>query len=251
MVSNVFCGRKEGYEELVPLFVGGEQCEAGHSFGPYIRDYHLIHICLSGCGELENAYGTHKVSAGELFVIRKGELTTYRADLGDPWKYVWIAFRGKATEAFSGERSVYQCPPELESRFCRLLEREESAPEAYMAFLYDLIYHLFAGRREKPDKLHDIRRYIRYNYMESLEVSELAARFGFDRSHLYRLFKNDYGIGIKEYITGVRMERAKEFLLGGHSVCDTAFMVGYRDEFNFSKAFKKYYGKAPSYIKGE
>ena len=58
-------------------------------------------------------------------------------------------------------------------------------------------------------------------------------------------------IGIKEYITGVRMERAKEFLLGGHSVCDTAFMVGYRDEFNFSKAFKKYYGKAPSYIKGE
>ena len=161
MTNNVFCGRKEGYHELVPLFVGGEQCASGHTFGPYIRDYHLIHVCLSGCGELENAYGVHKVSAGELFVNREGELTTYRDDLEHPWKYVWIAFRGKATEVFSGERSVYRCPPELESRLCRLLEREESAPEAYMALLYDLIYHLFAGRREKSDKLHDIRRYIR------------------------------------------------------------------------------------------
>lgn len=251
MTRNVLCGRKQEYADLVPLFAGDEKCKAGHTFGPYIRDCHLIHVCLSGCGELENAQGLHKVSAGELFVIREGEITTYRADGKNPWTYAWIAFRGKAAEAFSGERSVYSCPPEIESRLCHLIEKGESAPEAYMALLYDLIYRLFEGGRQKSDKLHDIRRYIRYNYMESMEVAELAKRFGFDRSHLYRLFKCDYGIGIKEYITQVRMERAKEFLLGGHSVCDTAFMVGYRDEFNFSKAFKKYYGKAPSYIKGE
>ncbi len=47
-----------------------------------------------------------EVSAGELFVIREGERTAYRADLKDLWKYAWIAFRGKAPSYIKGE---YKC----------------------------------------------------------------------------------------------------------------------------------------------
>ena len=53
-------------------------------------------------------------------------------------------------------------------------------------------------------------------------------------------------IGIKEYITEVRMKNAKRFLSEGASVSKCAAMVGYDDEFNFSRAFKRQVGLSPS-----
>ena len=81
--------------------------------------------------------------------------------------------------------------------------------------------------------------------MKDISAGGIARDFGFDRSHLYRIFKERYGTGIKSHITEVRMARAKGLLLLGHSVSDTAYMVGFHDEFNFSKAYKKYFGYSP------
>ena len=41
----------------------------------------------------------------------------------------------------------------------------------------------------------------------------------------------------------------KILLEKGYSVCSTAFMVGYKDEFNFSKAFKSLFNTSPSNYK--
>ena len=81
--------------------------------------------------------------------------------------------------------------------------------------------------------------------MEPLSVSGLADVFSFERSYLFRIFKERYGVGIKEYITHVRMERAKAYLADGKRVADCAAMVGYTDEFNFSRSFKKQFGISP------
>lgn len=87
--------------------------------------------------------------------------------------------------------------------------------------------------------------------MDNLRVSSIAHSFGFERSYLYRIFKRRYGVGIKEYITDVRMEFAKKFLTEGYTVGECAHMVGYEDEFNFSKSFKQHYGISPSKLKRE
>ena len=82
--------------------------------------------------------------------------------------------------------------------------------------------------------------------MRDLSVSEISHTFGFDRSYLFRIFKQRYGIGLKEYITKIRMENAARLLCDGFSVAEVASMVGYPDAFNFSKAFKLHYGSPPS-----
>ena len=74
--------------------------------------------------------------------------------------------------------------------------------------------------------------------MKPLQTGELAVLFGFERSYLYRLFKKKTEVGIKEYLTDVRMERACEFLKNGFGMGETAHLGGYADEFNFSRAFK-------------
>ena len=77
-------------------------------------------------------------------------------------------------------------------------------------------------------------------------MEELARSFGFDRSYLYRLFKKQFGIGVKEYITKVRMEHAHTLLEAGLSVGQVTHMVGFEDLFHFSKSFKAFFGEAPS-----
>lgn len=233
---------------LTPLFVGYQDCPSGHAFGPHVRNCYLIHFCLGGCGTLHDRHGEHAVKKGQLFVIRPGEVTTYAADAVTPWKYVWIAFRGDSAAAFDSARSVYDTPHEIEDKLTEYVKNDILAPEIYISILFELIYLLFHEQKktQTTDKLHQIKRYIKYNYMLPLTVEGLARSFGFERSYLYRTFKQRYGVGVKQYIVNVRMKNAIGLLENGFSVGECSAMVGYEDEFNFSKAFKRHFGYPPS-----
>lgn len=233
---------------ITPLFAGREACEKGHSFGPYIRDCYLVHFCLSGQGVLNNRHGSFPISEGQFFVIRPGEITTYTADKTNPWEYTWIAFRADDEAYFTEDKSVFDTPQGLDDKLISIACEKELSCEGCLAVIYDLIY--YTSRHDETsggdEKIRRIRRYIKYNYMRPISVNLIAENFGFDRTYLYRTFKSRYGIGIKEYITSVRMEKAKEFLKSGYTVKESAHMVGYDDEFNFSKTFKARYGVSPS-----
>ena len=243
---------EDSFDDISPIFVGDEACERGYKFGPAVREYYLIHFCLSGRGVLCDRYGDHEIESGELFIIRPGEVTVYSADESDPWHYIWIAFTGKKAEKFNTGRSVYPFSGESAKRLKALIDRGEPSAERYISILFDLICEVIFGdgdAAEEEDKLHKVRKYIKYNYMHPLRVEALAHTAGFERSYLYRIFKSRYGMSVKDYITKTRMENAKKLLTAGYTVCETAGLVGYEDEFNFSKAFKKYHGTSPSHLK--
>ena len=248
-MKNYIIERDTALTDLTPLFVGEQRCAPSHSFGPYVRDYYLIHVCLSGKGILRDRYGTHLISAGELFIIRKSEVTVYTADRRDPWHYIWIAFDGALCKKIFELGSVHSVSGELSEGLFKLISDGKTEPYAYTAWLYGLFSEILPYKKQSPDTLSLIKEYIEYNYMEGITVEGLSEKFRFDRSHLYRVFKKRYGIGIKSFITETRMKRAKEFLSEGMSVADTAHLVGYTDEFNFSRAFSKYVGAPPSTFK--
>lgn len=231
--------------DIIPIFTGYQECCKNHTFGPSVRDYYLIHFCLRGCGELRDKYGCHKISAGEVFIIRPGEMTTYSADSYDPWVYSWIAFYGDMADVFNTERSVYPFPMEIGNEISRITLDGITSPLLSISLIYKLIYQLFGERREVSNVAEKVRQYIDFNYMNSLSVNDLSIYFGYERSYLFRIFKAAYGVGIKEYITEKKMESAAALLERGYSVQRTAFAVGYNDQFNFSKAFKKHYGISP------
>ena len=81
-------------QDLNPLIVGMEQCLPGHSFGPAIRPYTLIHFVMKGKGTLYKRGKEYPVHAGDAFLILPDEITTYTADMDDPWHYQWIGFDG-------------------------------------------------------------------------------------------------------------------------------------------------------------
>ena len=237
--------------DLHPLIVGHYLCPSSNKYGPHVRNHHILHLILNGKGVLINDRGTHKVSKGEMFLIREGEQTTYIADKDEPWEYTWIAFKGAKTSIFNNSPDVFKIPDNMDIKLYEYVKREEKSPEIFLSILYELIYHLFADKEkeENDDRIRQVHRYIKYNYMEHITVENLAAMFGFERSYLYRIFKQRYGIGPKDYLTRIRLENAKEMLARGYSVAECAYMVGYPDAFSFSKAYKNRYGIAPSHDK--
>ena len=92
-----------------------------------------------------------------------------------------------------------------------------------------------------------IRDTIEKNYSVSIRISDFSDRYYFSREYLSKLFKQKYGLGIYEYLTNVRMERARELLSTSDTrIRDISLRVGFADTNYFSKAFRNYTGKTPS-----
>lgn len=241
----LFINKNSSFKDVIPILAGEERCAPSHSFGPYVRKYYIVHYCISGKGRVENPSGVYEVRQGEMFVIRPGESVTYTADSSAPWHYAWVGFVGSHAERFNNGRTVYTCPGEVFERLRALSRAGERSPRPYASVVQDIIYYATGVEENESDAVSLVRRYIEYNYMKDLRVEDIAHAFGMERSYMYRLFKARYCMGVKEYLTEYRLERAKEMLIGGYSVAKTAALVGYTDEFNFAHAFKKHVGVSP------
>lgn len=227
------------YREINPLDFGEEACAPGHTYGPAIRKYTLIHFVISGKGRFTNDSGTYTLHAGEAFMIRPGEVTVYSADLQEPWHYVWVGFNGTLSHRFADLPCVLTPPAGMYKKF-REVFRFEGTEEDYLAGrLFELYAHLFNGVKGREDYLLKIQNYVETNYNTNCDVADIAAVVGLERHYLARLFKQKTGGTLKDYITDKRMEEAKQLLEAGQTVGYASQMVGYSDPFVFSKMFKK------------
>ncbi len=96
-----------------------------------------------------------------------------------------------------------------------------------------------------------VAEYIRANFAEKLTLKKIADNFSMNESHLSYMFAKRFHIRPIDYLILIRLKKAAELLSQGHSVNETAELVGYSDALYFSRLFKKHYGFAPSYLKNE
>lgn len=85
--------------------------------------------------------------------------------------------------------------------------------------------------------------YVLEHIDEGLSVKMLSERLYISKSYLSDIFKQKFGVSLLEYITMVKMERAKMLLrdekLKNYEI---AYKLGFQDNEYFSKVFKKYTG---------
>lgn len=89
--------------------------------------------------------------------------------------------------------------------------------------------------------------FIEKNYTDcSLSVSMIANNFGMHPVYTSRLFKEQTGIGLFEYISKYRIDKAKEILINtDYTLEKVAEEVGYATSRTFSRMFKKTEGITP------
>lgn len=80
----------------------------------------------------------------------------------------------------------------------------------------------------------------------SFSVQKAADYNGISKNYFTGLYKEQAGIGFWEYVTNLRMEKARELLLSTDELVGTiSSMVGYESEYHFSRKFKEYTGESP------
>ncbi|WP_248926818.1 helix-turn-helix domain-containing protein [Paenibacillus hamazuiensis] len=94
---------------------------------------------------------------------------------------------------------------------------------------------------------HSIEAYIREHYGEEITLQEMADRHYMSESHFSRLFKQQVGTSFLEYLTTVRVEKAKELLMNPKlKIYEVSVRVGYQDSRYFSQIYRKYTGETPT-----
>lgn len=83
-----------------------------------------------------------------------------------------------------------------------------------------------------------------------LSVADLADHAGYSPFHFSRLFANHVGIGPGQYLTALRIDRAKRLLLTQtESVIDVATEVGFDSLSSFGRRFRSTVGVAPGQLR--
>ncbi len=88
--------------------------------------------------------------------------------------------------------------------------------------------------------------YIDSCFSERIDLNNISDEASFSKFHFARLFKSIYGKTPHQYLTQVRIDRAKSLLEKNCSVGDTCFKVGFDSTSSFAGLFKKSEGKTPS-----
>jgi len=91
------------------------------------------------------------------------------------------------------------------------------------------------------------KQYIQQNYMKYITLKEVSRLVGFNDSYFSFLFKKQCGKSFSEYLSEVRMNKAKELLKETNLIiAEICQRVGYSDLKHFTKNFKKLTGLTPN-----
>ncbi len=90
-------------------------------------------------------------------------------------------------------------------------------------------------------------RIIDENIAYKLTLDFLSKRLCVSKSHLSKLFKDEVGIGVSDYVRDRRLEQAKHLIqMGNYTITQVSDMLGYCSVCYFSTEFRKKYNLTPS-----
>ena len=242
------------FDENAPLYVvdmGYHPTPPKHLHGPAVRPYFLLHLIVKGKGCIERKGVVTELGEGQSFLICPDETTTYWSDENEPWEYYWISFYGSYAETILKETTQKLYMRAHKSGIIALQTAIANKHGDSVSALHTLFSVLtsvqdFKIQTEKTDAISAALHYLENNYFQPIDVKSVASAFGFSRTHFSTLFAQKTGETPYNYLTKVRIQKAKEYLQEDRfSIQEIAYSVGFSCIGRFSELFKKYEGVSP------
>lgn len=246
------------------------------------HDFTELAYILSGKGKYLVGTEEFDVEAGDLVICNPGVKHTHVVtNLKEPTiEFIsgFTDFHFKNMPANSivlkGGSCILHTTAELRQEismhcYAMIAERESNNAGRYFMFKTHLMQMLLLVIREIADvekseqkgcnfesynKSYAVNRIIYYlneNYEHKISLEQIAHNMYLSPVYISKIFKEETGESPINYLIKIRLEKAKDILLGeeGGSIKNIANQVGYDDVYHFSKLFKKYYGISPLYYK--
>ena len=128
----------------------------------------------------------------------------------------------------------------LEQLFIHVCRRDDNADFSQRALSANPISHSMVQAQR-------IKDYLSEHYTEKISLESLALEMGVSLSQLKRIFREQIGQSMVNYITSLRLSQAKRLIREGNlNFTQIAAKIGYENIYYFSALFKKHIGKTPS-----
>jgi AraC-like DNA-binding protein len=231
-----------------------------HSFGPKSRNHTWLIFVKNGEGVLKTEGRT--VEFHEHCVICTFPNCEFEYTFSGNSDIIWICF----DEAFSILPNHLGLHPHAPIKYIEDFSAVENAFDTiyslsksnFQSDQYRILSHFYALFALLADKTRELRipdasyvnyaiRYFENNYMNDIYITDLSKTLGIESSYFSKIFRKKMGISPIEYLTRVRVDKAKQLLkFPPYSIKSIAAAVGFSDPLYFSKKFKKYTGMNPS-----
>ena len=190
----------------------------GFSLLSHIKEHHPQVLCVILTGFSEFTYAKKAVSLGVMEYLLKP------IDV-----YELTSLLNKLKEQVNASSEHYEAPLPLDAERPPLKKQ-------------------LSSKMDRKILLLKIEKYLRDNFNRPISTKQLGETFGLVPSYLSKLYRDHYGLSPKDFLTELRIERAKTLILESEHffVRDVAALVGYDDPLHFSKLFRKATGYSPS-----
>ena len=115
--------------------------------------------------------------------------------------------------------------------------------------LTELLPHILLGNAieiRRGDLASEVAAYMEENLSQRMVLETLCDEFFVSKNTLYRAFRERFGTTVNQYLTHLRMERAKRLLTDTEmAIAEVAIAVGIEDYHYFCRVFTRHAGIAP------
>ena len=255
-----------------PLVVGFERCKKNKS--PIFSDKtcYTLHVILSGEGTVLVNNETYNIKSETVYILPPHSNAIYKPIKTNPWSYIWIEFSGDIIKQllqninFTNTNFIYKPKnfAHLKDILTLMLKEDDNITTGAEALLIEsFIFRIFAflideysNNKEnyitkKEITTSKITKYLDDHFCdEDISIKKVADNFFFSQPYLTRFYKSQTGVTPIQYVIQLRMRKACELL--NHktfTIEQISENLGYKNQFYFSKEFKKYYLVPPTQYK--
>ena len=250
------------------MIVEEEQHSPDYRWDGKVRaeDGSQIVITLFGKGAIQIADKKFELLPGKAFLHNHNDPDIcyyYPADSKTPWRFLWFAFYGANSSELVSEinrKHGYLFDVPADSPLLKQLKKYKNyagviqilPPFEGARLVYASLENLCQPHSENPQPgshhflVNELQNMIAADPAAELQVEKLAAHFNVSREHLSRIFCDETGVTLHEYIIRFRLKLAVDLLRRTRlSLKEIAARCGWNDYSNFYRIFIKRFQCSP------
>jgi AraC-like DNA-binding protein len=252
-------------KQLAIVCGGYEKCAADFEINRTNYPYHFIKYTVKGKGTLNFKNKSYDLKPGIVSGFGPGTSHHYVADMQNPMEHIFVTFVGKeadyllATSLLANKGILL---PASTSEILEIIEKifqigsnkqpySQSICCNYLRILAlslgQNIQYLESGYSRAMATYLECKKYIDNNFSSISSPLDIAEHCGINPKYMSALFKKYNLSPPYEYVMRLKLNKAANLLLASKlSVKEIAHMVGFDDQYHFSRNFKKFHNLSPS-----
>jgi AraC-like DNA-binding protein len=208
------------------------------------------------------------VTCGDLVLINPGEVHACNPENGSPFSYYMLYIQPDYVSRLLAEVTdqaiqPYRFPVPLIKdavirrkfeEMCRSMLAGDSRLEIESE-IHEVIISIVekCSRSPGPEQAYSTSpeaiqtgyRYLQEHLAENISLQELAGLCALSPFHFLRSFRRQYGLPPHTCQLQMRINHARQLLVSGRSIAETAAEVGFADQSHFSRKFRSLVGATP------